>query len=366
MGSALSAFTDFFTHSTGPAILSGPDQIINDAQLRNYEGLDMLQSSKREVQGGSQIKDVIMFSTNGQAEFYQPGDTGSVTNSQDQTTITVNWRFSRVPITWTEAEVTLNGATGSMSREAVFHQYKNLRDSKEQSALTDHLNLLERNFWSTPSNADMEADSGKKPYSILSSITSDGLAPSGFTTVQGVNPTSQSNWRNQTATYDKDAPFDDDTGLIAGFDNIGQLVQFKLPPSAVGGNASKFTASGFDKLRIATNKEGRRDFMKALRANNDITRQGPQDPAYGSPVFNAIPVVWAEALDDQSQFTAGSPDYLFINMNFIKLICHANKWMDKSAPLVNADKPDTTVVWSDLYCNVFNCSRKRHGYLQGT
>ena len=351
-------FTDFVT-MTGPSILTSPDEMINDAQLRNYELFDVMGRAKKAVQGGSSIKDVIFLNDPEIASNYTPGDAANVTNVQESTTITVPWRHTRAPMNWTEAEILLNDGSGG-GKMGQFHEYKRVRDHKYRMTYTSLLNLIERDLVRTASNATMESSTGTKPYSVFASVTTDGLAPAGFTTVQGVNPTTESKWRNQTSSYTAATPYDTDNGIIAGFDTMAQLVHFKRPPNY----KSYFTESEWRAMVVATNKEGRRDYMKALRVNNDITRAGPQDPAYGDPVFNNIPVRNVEGLDDQSSFTAGSPDYLFLNMNFLKLVFHRKKWFDMKGPFTDGDKPDTVVFWCDIWWNLFCCSRQRLGYLQ--
>lgn len=360
-GSALSLFTDFFTHTTGPAYYSGPDEVINDAQLRNFESLEFFFRTRKEVQGGSTIKDMILLDDPLTAATYNPGESATVTNVQGGNTLSVPWRFVRVPITWTEQEILLNEGGGSSSAVGQFHQFKKLKTFKYQQAYTSLMNLLERKCVASAANQQtaMEDTTGQEPYSVFSTVTSDGLAPTGWTTVQGINPTSESNWRNQNTTYTNSTPFDTENGIVQGFDTISQLVRFKKPP-----NSEKYFDD--DSLRrhvIFTNREGRKDFMKALRAGNDITRAGPQDPSYGNPVFSGIPVVANEGMDDQSSFSAAAPHYLFLNANHLKLIFHRDKFMQVSEPMKFPDKPDTVVVWVDIYCNLFNCSRKRHGYL---
>mgnify|MGYP003133951293 CR=1 FL=1 len=357
-GAALSLFTDFFTHDTGPAYFSGPDEIINDAQLRNYASIEAFFRTKKAVQGGATIKDVVLLDDPGTAATYLPGEAATVTNVQVGSTITVPWRFLRVYITWTEAEILLNEGGGG-GRGAQFQQYKNLKRAKYQAAYTSLLTLLEKKMVAAASNADMEANTGQEPYSLLATLTTDGLAPTGFTTVQGINPSTKAKWRNQTANWTAATPYDTDNGIVAGFDEISQLVIFKRPPNA----QQYFDSSEFRRHVIFTNREGRRLYMKALRANNDITRAGPQDEAYGSPVFNNIPVVNNEGLDDASTFTAAQPGFLFINMNYLKMVFHRDKFMQVGTPKAFPDKPDTMVVWIDTYCNLFNQSRQRHGYL---
>lgn len=357
MGASLSSFTDFFTHATGPAYLTDAGSIINDAQLRNYEAFDLLSRAKKDIQGGSQIKDAIMFTDPGTAATYKPGDQATVSNVPGLSTITVPWRFVRGYATWNEKEIMLNESGGG----DVFDQYKRLKDFKWQQAYTSVVNKLERLYFATPSNADMEAAAGQEPYSLRTTVTSDGLAPAGFTTVQGINPTTESKWRNQTASYTAASWLDPDVGIIGGFDTVSQLVKFKAPAISVDG--ASFTASDLAKCVVLTNREGRAKYMKALRAANDFTRVGPQDPSYSSPVFDGVKVVAAEVLDDLSVFTAGSPGYYFFNLNMVKMVVHGSKWMEKGTPMVFPDKPDTTVCWIDCWVNIINQSRQRHALL---
>jgi hypothetical protein len=357
MGASLSSFSDFFSNATGPAYLTGPDQIINDAQLRNYEAFDLLSRVKKDIKGGNQIKDVITFTDPGTASTYKPGDQATISNVPGMETISVGWRFIRVPCTWNEKEIMLNeGAGGDL-----FQQYKRLKDFKWQQAYTSLLNELERLFFATASNADMEAGTGEKPYSIRATVTNDGLAPAGFATVQGVNPTTQSKWRNQTASYTAASWLDPDVGIIGGFDTMSQLVKFKAPSISMDG--ASWTPSDLKNCVVLTNREGRAKYMKALRAANDFTRVGAQDPAYSSPEFDGVKVVAAEILDELSVFTAGSPGYYFLNNNFIKLVCHGSKWMQKGDVKTFPDKPDVAVSWIDCWGNTFNQSRQRHGLL---
>ncbi len=358
-GAALSLFTDFFTDGTGPAYLSGPDDVINDAQLRNFASLSAFYAAKKEVQGGSQIKDVILLDDPLTAGAYLPGEKASVSNIQGATTLTANWRFVRVPITWNEQEVLLNEGGGE---NAMFQQYKRIKRFKYQQAYTSLFNKMERFMTAAASNANMEAATGTDPYSIFAFVTSDGLAPSGFTNVLGINPSSKSAWQNQNTTYTASTPFDTDNGIIAGFDTISQLVVFKRPPSS----QEYFSDDDFRRMVIFTNREGRKDYMKAVRANNDITRAGPQDPAYGNPVFLNIPVVNNEGMDDATSFSSGSPDYIFLNMSHIKLVFHRQKFMQVGTPQVFPDQPDTMVAWVDTYCNLVCLSRQRQGYLQAS
>lgn len=360
MGAALEAYVDFVT-STGNVHLNKPGDIVNDASLRNYEGFNIFGRSKRALQGGNQIKTSILLSDPATASTYKPGDAATIVNNQNLSQATANWRFFRDYMTFVEAELLLNEGGGG---DAMFQQFVNLRDSKWQATTTSMFNEIARLLVATPANSTMEASSGEKPFSYRTFATSDGLAPSGFTTVMGINPTSESNWRNQNTTYDKDAMFDPDTGLIAGFTAMKNLIRFQQPSVNVDG--SKFTDSDLKNCVVLTNKEGLNDYIKVLRASNDFTRVGTQDPDYPEPVYWGVTIQADEALDDQSVFSAGSPDFFFINGNYMELVFHSKKWFQKTKELRNANQPDSAVVWVDTYWNLVCRSRRRQGYLQGS
>ena len=71
---------------------------------------------------------------------------------------------------------------------------------------------------------------------------------------------------------------------------------------------------------IGTNKEGHYTYTQVLRALNDITRKGPNDPSY-DPLYDNRPIIPVEAFDDQSTFTSSQAGYLFMDFNYIDLVC---------------------------------------------
>lgn len=352
---SLSEFSRFFAE-TGPATLTGPSAVVNDAQLRNYGGTDMLAKATRELQGGNRIQDFILFDDPYTAHTYKPGDNATATNPQTTDKLLADWRFIRTSVSWNQAEIELNEGGGSE-----FDQFKSMHYRKWQEAETSTLNLMERLFYATPSNANMESATGQDPYSLLASVTSDGLAPAGFTTVQGINPTTKPKWRNQTASYDVSATFDQGVGLLSGFDEITQLVNFRAP--VLSKDKSKYTPSDLKKCVIHTNREGERKYRAVVRAANDYTRQGNQDPSATKCVWDGVPVESVDVLDELSTFTEGSPGYLFYNLNFFKLVIHSKNWMKKGPVRPDPNKPDTESCWIVSWCNLVNQSRRRHGYL---
>lgn len=350
----ISEFADF-VKSTGPMYLNGPDEILNDSGLRNYEAHDLMIRTMREVQGGSSIKANIILDRSDRAVHYKPGDVATVVNSQYLTAMELPWRFTRIDVSYNEKEIALNEGA---SREARFQQYTRVMKSKQIGSMTDIITKIELALTGAAAT-DMETANGTTPYSMFASITSDGLAPANFTTVQQINPTTKSQWRNQTGSYSYAAPFDTTAGLVAGFDNMAEKVRFKAPSR----NRGSFTESDMKQMVILTNKEGKVLYSQTLRANNDITRVGAQDPAYPSPVYNGVDVRAVESFDERSLFTSGQPGYLWVNGKFLRIVARRGKWMDQSKEYFPHNQPDTVVFYYDCWWNLVNESRRRHGYL---
>jgi len=166
MASALSTFTDFID-TTGPSFLTSAEDVVNEACKNNYLLRRFLrgQGPSETVQGGSSIKDTIMFDEESTFQYYEPNQTFTWENPQVVENWEIQWRFCVDHMAYTDAEVELNVGTG-MSRAARHTAYKRLKRIKEQRLWTSILNGMEDALFSIPSNSAMEATTGTKPYSI--------------------------------------------------------------------------------------------------------------------------------------------------------------------------------------------------------
>ena len=63
-GTSIQNFNDFM-QSTGPSYLTNAEEVINEAAKHNYvfNGLFAGKGSERSIQGGREIRDVVMFDT---------------------------------------------------------------------------------------------------------------------------------------------------------------------------------------------------------------------------------------------------------------------------------------------------------------
>jgi len=374
MASALSTFTDFID-TTGPSFLTSAEDVVNEACKNNYLLRRFLrgQGPSETVQGGSSIKDTIMFDEESTFQYYEPNQTFTWENPQVVENWEIQWRFCVDHMAYTDAEVELNVGTG-MSRAARHTAYKRLKRIKEQRLWTSILNGMEDALFAIPSNGDMEATNGTKPYSIPAFVNeeSNGLY-TGFSDVQGLAPATYSKWVPQQETFvGANALTADNSGnIIAAFDKIFLDVQFVPPPS----HQEYFDDPGLNAMFIACSKKGQNAYQQLLRASQDtFVTASRQDPAYMQPKYAGIDLVYAPKLDTYAGYgttdgtevsaTGGDktgPRYYFLNGNYMKFIFHTTRYMYQHPAMRHPNQPFTTIVPIDSWYNFVCRSRQRHG-----
>lgn len=346
---SLQAF-DNFVRSTGEKIKTSPEQIHNDAVKNTYLISRMLKGrgAHDTVQSGTKITDRVMLKDSGTALFYHPNQDLDIQNVDTLRSIEGNWRFMLNHYSYTQQEVVLNSGSPQT-------YYKNLLKVKRQQTHTNTYNFMEDALWATPSNADMEAAGGKNPYSIPAFITEDGLAPSGFTTVMGLNPTTEPKWRNQFETYDTTDITNTATGLVNAMDDLFLSVKFKAPRPG-----EYFVNDEFQQMMIATSKEGRNTWMTLTRDSNDRLMGADLGWHQNTLNYAGLPVEYVAELDDAG-WAAGSPRYYFINLKFLHPIWHSSEYMKELPPQSHPRQPLTNVVWHSTWYNLWCHSRYRQG-----
>jgi hypothetical protein len=384
-GTALENFTDFM-RITGPAYVTGPEVMINDAVKNTYtmsrflrgKGMDQL------IQSGDRILDDVMFDENNTFANYKPNQEFTWTQPQIVTEQAIDWRFSIDHMSWTEHEIELNMGGGRFNSTYSGQQYKRLKSKLEKRLWTSIANGFEAKLWQDPNSqqAEMESAGGGEQFSIPAFITEDTTAyhATGWTTIMGINPATESKWRNQVSTYDYDDPDDTDgdaDGLIDAFDDMTTNVQF-IPPDF---HKDEFETTGKqfaeDPSRqfIACSKGGLNQYKRLLRASND-TLVRKQDAAYNRPQWDGIDLVRIAQLDTLSMIwnsttagTAGTETgyttdgyrYWFLNGNYMSPIFHATRYFYKKDPFFLPKQPYTWVCPVDVWWNCFMHSRQRHG-----
>jgi hypothetical protein len=341
---SIQTFNDFMA-TTGPTYLTSADQVINEAVKNTYAFSRLLKNKTSEVtiQGGNEIRDVIMFDDSRTYDHYQPNDVFTWRNPQVTDTIKAPWRFSIDHMSWTDAEVELNtGETAASTKVA----YKRLKRIKEQRLWTSMTNGFEEDLWAPPSLAQMEVESGRLPYSLPFFITEIGrnfggslglrgtrpfTASANTSTVMGLDPTVDTRWTNIIEPYGYNSgagiatepsaagvslTFADKSTLGQGagtttsitvnplftaFDRMFMRIKYEAPSS----HQEYFEKDTLNRQMILTSREGVQFYRRLLRLSND-TLVNYQDAAYSNPTYSGIPLTYCSDLDTAAIFPAHS------------------------------------------------------------
>lgn len=419
-GTPIQTFNDFM-NATGPTYLTSADQVINEAVKNTYAFSRLLKekTSEATVQGGNEIRDVIMFDDASTYDHYLPNDTFSWRNANVTDTVRAPWRFSIDHMAWTDHEVELNSGSGS-TRDYVKAQYKRLKRIKEQRMWTSLTNGFENDLWATTlnNNAEMEGNAGKLPYSLPAFITEipmtgspfgadqRGDVPFGWTNVMNLAPSSETRWSNQISYYDP-APASGDPnsplaltasienvrtgsdtysayigGLLTAFDEMFLKLDFRTPST----RAEYFEKPSMNRQMILCSRLGINQYKQVLRASND-TLVSYQDPAYNAPTYSGIELMYCSNLDTAALFPSGGgsrttattnlaamtgyateasatdagPRYWWVNGNYLTPIFHNRRYFEKHEVLRHPNQPFTYVQVVDCWWNLFCNSRQRQG-----
>lgn len=347
-GTALTSFTDFVT-ATKPKKITPTTEILNDT-ARNYYLLgDMLKGRGDEevVQNGQYIQDMVRLSKHNAAGFYKPNQNLQPRGMNILTTLKCYWRFHQGNYAWTDEQVDLNGGNA-------LDNWVRLITAWRQACQQDIWDSLEASLLADPDSTTEAAD-GESILSILAFITDDGLAPSGFTTVMGVNPATEANWRNQVETYTA-ATYA--TTINPAFDRMWFKLNWESPSSS----QEWFTNTEWRKFKIITDLNGITKYLDNNRNSNDrLTPMNDPGTYTSNPTYANIPLKRINTLDEKSW---SNSKYLWIDGRFIFPVFHTTRYMEELDPIRGSIlQPFSWAVYTRTYLNLFCRSRKRQGII---
>lgn len=353
-GKAIDLFNDWLI-STNEHVLTGPTEILDEVVSQTYFFGDLMKGkgSAKVVRGGNSVTDRTQLTDTTQFSNYLPNATFDPAIEDVLDKIVVRWRYAHNMWAYTDHELELNQGDQ-------YEQFKDIKFAKQQATKVNTFNNMDSALWTAADSAttDMESSGGTKPYSIRAFITPTGVAPSGWTNVANINPSTKTRWKNQFSNFTIASV---DTTLLPAFDDLIHKVNFESPPSM--GEYIKETK--FNKFKVVCDLNSRKKYIALTRDSNDrlIVMNDPGSYNKSDGVLTAgIPVRYVKAIDAIS-YT--NPTYFFINSEYLFPVFHTKRYFYEKEPMCNANQPYTWVIHSDTWYNLFCASRQRQGIIVG-
>ena len=220
---------------------------------------------------------------------------------------------------------------------------------RRKAAMISLVEALETKFWRCPAAASEDEPHGLQ-YWIVKSATAtttnsgfNGGAPSGYTTVGGINPSTYSRWKNFAAPYT--AVSKDD--LLQRVDEAMDRTKF-VPPVDMP------TYNSGDDYEILTTQSVRRSLKTIAESQND-NLGFDLDPANGKVMYRRTPITWIPILDNDTD----NPMY-GVNWGEFFVATLQGEWMVDVVFDKLPNQPTMSATHTDSTYNFATRNRRRH------
>lgn len=259
--------------------------------------------------------------------------------------VSVPWRHTNTH--WAVEERALEMNMGDAE------QLVDLIDTSRSSAYEDLADLMEGNCWGVPSSSSDEITPyGVGYYMVKSSGTPgfNGGAPSGFSDVAGLSPTTYTNWKNWTGQYTAVTKGD----LIAKIKEACWKIKFKTAFPKYSHEAVK----GPPSLAIVTTYSVKDAHENLIQSQND--NLGNDSAKYTDATYiKRAPVV---ASDYLTQNASDNPVYGF-NFKWWQIRFLKGEYLKEGKPTPRQDQHRTIQTHVDCTYNLICRNRREGGFV---
>lgn len=306
--------------------------------LQQYIAMgNLLTDKKVGFDGGEQLQWQVKVANSGNARVTALYDEDETSVGDHAISAVVPWTFQTTNWAYDDRE---DAFQSSMERIA------SLIKMREHAAMCDLAELLETLFFEKP--ADYTTPNEKlKPFGLkywfVRNATEGftGGAPTNFTTVANINPSTYTRWKNWSAAYTQITK----TDLVRKWRKAATYTKFMppVPYANVGGKPSWMYLTNYAVIAALEEiLEGQNDNLGNELASKD-----------GDVMFRRTPVKWAPYLDNDTQY----PIY-GINWGKFQVIFKTGEYMKKHDPQKSAESHRTWVVHTDNSLQ-FRCLERR-------
>jgi hypothetical protein len=327
-GVPLSGYSDMWA-LTGPAVLHGPGDFPNEASERRYITEFFLKGTMN-LDGGKRAEDYIMKDDGSTAANALPGAVRSTEMPQVMAQVSADWRLTEDYIQVNHIIRAINEGGGST--EARYHQFKSEQKKEEKRLATSYCNKFETDWFAQPNSSTMDGAAtvgAIDPYpfwTFVNEYGADGTIydsvdasmpqgtglPNGFTTICGINPTTNKWYRPWQIPYGADGDITTTTvnpaghSWISGMTRLMTLTGYGPLPWRAGEATQNDPGYSSDYIMpVSTNG---RAFVHKLSISNHQFFQSPKanDPFFGQLYFNGIPIVAHPGMDKAAVYPTSS------------------------------------------------------------
>jgi len=314
-------------------------------ELQHYEVLSKWLKKDKVIFGsGHSIKRNIMIrDADSAASHVGLMDEDKVDIQDVMRSLTVDWRHAQT--SWAivfQTDVLMN------SGKSLIYDVLKPRRAK---AMIDLASELETKAWgAAPALANTTDPLGVKFWIVQNATTGfNGAAPSGHTTVGGINPSVDSRWKNYTATY---------TGVVSKAGAIKTLrtakrkVGFKSPVTI-----QDYRGELGKRCRLYVNETTISEFEDTGEAQNESLGRDIASMD-GQVVFRGHPIIWVPQLDSDSN----NPIYFVDHSTFRPAVLRGD-YLRESKAEKNPNAHNVFQVFVDLSYQYLCEDRRRNAVI---
>lgn len=307
--------------------------------LQDYEVFSKwFKKDKLQFDSGIGIQRTLMTSLSNQASHVGLFDEDNLTVPDLIKQMSVPWVHAKTGWAFEYREVLMN-----RGKSLIFNVLK----PRRADAMISLVEELESKAWGdVPASTDTKQPYGIQYWVVTNATTGfNGGAPSGHTTVGGINPTSVPSWKNYTGQYTNVTKAD----LIKKMRTAARKCNFKSPISIDdyrNGKGQRYrlycnedTLSSFEDVGESQNENLGRDIASM---DNTI-------------VFRNFPIIWVPQLDSKTT----DPLYGIDHSTFYP-VCLKGDYLRESKPRQNANQHNTYEVFVDLTYQYVCVDRRRN------
>lgn len=315
--------------------------------LQNYEMMGKwLKKDKVTFDGGRGIQRQLMTKI---------ADTAAHKGLYEQDQVNVEDLMSQIVVPYRHATNFWAYETSEMLQNKGDARVTDVIEPRRKSCMIGLADELEDKAWAAPASGN-NVDPYGVPYYVVKNATTgfNGGAPSGHTTVAGINPTTTSVWKNYTYQYTAVTKAD----LIKAMRKGHRQTAWKSPvdlneyrtQTDLRYYTNESVVASLEDIGEASNENLGRDLAPYSTTSHDVKEMD------GFLTFRKHPIIYVPKLDEDTQ----NPIYQIDHGSFGVVVLKGD-YLRETDPQKKADAHRVWVCFVDLSYNFICVDRRRHG-----